>query len=163
MPSIASRGWSGARRRPTRGPPGSVAGNATVQLSPPLCASFCLLVFVFVLFDASPGELDEHCLHVHLVERATGSHLFAELERRPLGDELASRKKADPVAQLLRLVHVVSREQDRHLGLPAHFCDKALDLPLAAWVEAGRRFVEQHEARGAQERPCYCDFLLLPP
>ena len=70
-----------------------------------------------------------------------GGVLLDELARRPLGHDLRLVHDDEPVAQLLRLVHVVGRQDERHALLLEPV--EALPEQVARLgVEAGRGLVE---------------------
>ena len=97
------------------------------------------------------------------------SHAVADLGARPgdqLGrfpdpDDLSSDDHGHAVGQLLRLVEVVRRQQDR---LPER-AQRAHELPGVAtgsWIEPRRRLVEEDELRVADERDAEVEPPLLP-
>ena len=76
----------------------------------------------------------------------------ADLVRGALGDLLAVVEHRDPVADAHDHPHVVLDEQDRDAQLPADAGDEVGHLAGLDRVHAGRRLVEQQEARLAGER-----------
>ena len=65
---------------------------------------------------------------------------------RALGDDLRLVHDDEPVAQLLGLVHVVGREDERHAALLEPV--QAVPQQVAGLrVEAGRRLVEEQDRR----------------
>ena len=79
--------------------------------------------------------------------------LLDELARRPLGDDLRLVHDDEPVAQLLRLVHVVGRQDERHAALLEPVQPLPEQVP-GLRVEPGRRLVEEQDRRLVDERAC---------
>ena len=87
---------------------------------------------------------------------------FARPARRrsALGDDPAARDDRDAVGEVLRLVHVVRREQDR-LAERAEAVDERPRLAARGGVEARRRLVEEEQlgsparARARSSRRCW--------
>ena len=66
-------------------------------------------------------------------------------------DDLASPHHGDAVGQVLRLVHVMRRQEDRLAEL-AQRPDRGPRLPAGGRIEAGRRLIEEDQVRVADER-----------
>ena len=82
---------------------------------------------------------------------ALAADLRLELVGRPAGDDLAVVDDGDRVGELVGLLEVLGRQEERHAL--AH--EPADDLPHAdpaARVEAGRRLVEEQQPRPPDER-----------
>ena len=69
-----------------------------------------------------------------------------QLARRALGDDLRLVHDHEPVAQLLGLVHVVGRQDERHAAL-LEPVEPVPQQVAGLRVEAGRRLVEQQQRR----------------
>ncbi len=74
-----------------------------------------------------------------------------ELQRRVERDELAVVDDRDPVAELVRLVHVVRREHHREVALAAEAIEHLPDRDARHGVEPGRRLVEDEDPRLVHE------------
>src|SRR6516162_9531298 len=85
------------------------------------------------------------------LDHLAGRVALDELARRPLGGDPALVHDDEPVAELLRLVHVVRRQEERH---PAPFepVEPVPDDVPGLRVEPGRRLVEQEHFRVVDER-----------
>jgi hypothetical protein len=77
--------------------------------------------------------------------------LAGELRRGALGDDRAVAQDAQPVGEVLGLVHVVGGEEDRLPELAEAF-DHVPRLPPRLRVEARGRLVEEHEVADDAER-----------
>ena len=71
---------------------------------------------------------------------------------RALGDDLRLVHDDEPVAQLLGLVHVVGRQDERHAPL-LEPVEPVPEQVAGLRVEAGRRLVEEQDRRLVDERP----------
>ena len=69
----------------------------------------------------------------------------------PFGDDLALVHDDEPVAELLRLVHVVRRQEERH-ALALEPVQAVPDHVAGLRIEAGRRLVEEHDLGLVDER-----------
>src|SRR6202012_5619054 len=85
---------------------------------------------------------------VAIADRGRRFVAFAEVLRRPFGDDLAGGDDRHPVGEALRLVHVMGGEEDRLAERPQSR-DHVPELAPRRWVEAGRRLVEEEELRVA--------------
>ena len=85
----------------------------------------------------------------------------AERLRRALGDDPSGGDHGDPVGQVLGLVHVVSREEDR-LAERAQALDHVPGGAPGRRVEAGRRLVEEDELRVADQGEGHVEPSALP-
>ena len=74
-----------------------------------------------------------------------------EVARRPLGDDLRLVHDDEAIAELLGLVHVVGRQDERRASL-LEPVEAVPDEVACLWVEASRRLVEEHEARLIDQR-----------
>src|SRR2546430_3643700 len=146
MPSSAWTGRSRARRTRTRGRParrrsrsfGSLGVARIGVLEPP----------------AGRG-------HEDFLERGAAVPR-RELGSGPLGDEPTPVEDPDAVRKARGLVEVVRRQHDRRIVLVSQVADESLDLPLAAYVEPGRRLVEGVQHRRGLELSRDRDLLLHP-
>ena len=75
-----------------------------------------------------------------------------QLARRALGDDLRLVHDDEPVAELLGLVHVVGRQDERHAAL-LEPVEAVPEQVAGLRVEAGRRLVEQQQVRLVDQRP----------
>ena len=74
-----------------------------------------------------------------------------ELVRRAGRDDAAVAEDREPIGELVRLLQVVRRQQDR-LAERAQAADRLPGLPARGRIEAGRRLVEEDELGIADER-----------
>ena len=82
----------------------------------------------------------------------TTPKLDGEVLARPLGDDLAVVDEGDPVAELLGLLDVVGRQQDRR-PLLVDPLDVVPELEPQLDVDAGGRLVEDQQPRPVHHRP----------
>jgi hypothetical protein len=75
---------------------------------------------------------------------AVAPELVLELIRGAFRDDLPRVDDGDLVGELVRLFQVLSRQQDRR-PLVDKGVDHVPDLPAAARIEAGRRFIEEED------------------
>ena len=85
-----------------------------------------------------------------------------ELLGRSAGDDPAGADDQQPIGEVLRLVHVVSGEDDRLAEL-LEAVDHAPRLPPSRRVEPGGRLVEEDKVRIADQSERDVDAALLPP
>src|SRR5438105_674784 len=83
-----------------------------------------------------------------------------QLGRRPLGDHLAVVDDRHAVAERLRFVHVMRRQQNRPTLL-AEVREQGPELPARLRIEARRRFVEKQQVGVAGQRAGDRETLLL--
>ena len=84
-------------------------------------------------------------------EHLAGRVGLDQLARRTVRDDAALIHHDEPVAQLLGLVHVVGRQHERHAALLESVEAVPQHVPRLG-VEAGGRFVEQHQLGLVDER-----------
>src|SRR4051794_11026197 len=87
-----------------------------------------------------------------VVERGARAERRLELGGRAAGAQSPAVHERDPLAELVGLVHVVRREQDRHAALLAQSRDEIPHGAARDRVEADRRLVEDQHARPVDER-----------
>jgi hypothetical protein len=73
--------------------------------------------------------------------------------RCPQRDDVTVIDDGDAIAQALRFIHVVSRQDDRPAGSP-EFLDESPELPPRLRVEPGRRLVQEKKLRISHHRAC---------
>src|SRR3954471_11234961 len=97
-----------------------------------------------------PRVLTSHCLYINVGEgaRVVG---VSQPRRRVSRDQPAVPDERDLLAQLLGLLEIVRREQDRRAGL-VQLADVAPQLLSQLEVDARGRLVEDHEPRAVHER-----------
>src|SRR3954468_15517452 len=118
---------------------------------------------LLVVFDASSGDLHEDVLHVDVVDRTPAGDGAAQVEARSFGHQPPADKEGDTVTERLRLVHVMSGEQDGGSVVALDLLHEPLHVTLAARVEPGGGFVQQHQHRRAEKGAGHRDLLLLAP
>src|ERR1044071_5688691 len=92
-----------------------------------------------------PRERDEHILEGALMrDDARRAARGDQLARRALGDDPAMIDDRHPVAERLRFVHVVRRQQDG-ATLLAEVREEAPELAARLWVEARGRLVHEEQ------------------
>src|SRR4051812_20954726 len=91
-----------------------------------------------------------HCLQINIGERARVVGV-AEAGRGVARHEAPAADERDLLAELLRLLEVVGREEDRGAGL-VELADVAPELLAQLEVDAGGGLVEDHESRPVHER-----------
>lgn len=74
-----------------------------------------------------------------------------ELARRALGDQLAVVEHGDPVGELIGLLHVLRRKEDRD-AVGHEVTDDLPELAAAARVKAGCRLVKEDDPGPADQR-----------
>src|SRR5207245_9693176 len=84
-------------------------------------------------------------------DRGAPSELRDERGWTAVGHDLAVVQNRDVVRELLRLVEIVRREEDRP-PLPLEVSDQRPKLPPRARIETGRRLIEEQEFGLADER-----------
>src|SRR3954469_8164092 len=87
-----------------------------------------------------------------VVEGVARAERRLELGGRADRAQPAAMHERDPLAELVGLVHVVRREQDRHAALLAQPGDEVPHRAARDRVEADRRLVEDQHARPVDER-----------
>ncbi len=95
--------------------------------------------------------LDDDELAVHAVPDLGATGHSDQLRRRPERHDLAGANHGHPVSELLRLVEVVRRQENR-LPEQAQRADHVPRRPASRRVETRRRLVEEHEVGVADER-----------
>ena len=96
---------------------------------------------------SSAASVDAEGLDLH--DRLVGD-AGLQVGRRPGRHEAAVRDHRQPLAQLVRLEHVVRREQDR-LARLAQARDRLAQLPRADGIEPDRRLVEEEQLGVVQQ------------
>ena len=86
--------------------------------------------------------------HDRLDDRSADPRL--ELVGRTLGDELAVVDDPDAVSEVVDLLEVLGRHEQRR-ALRLEVADDVPDVDPAARIDAGRRLVEEHHLRAADE------------
>jgi len=93
--------------------------------------------------------------------RGPGGVAASQSCRRTFGDDPALGNHRDAVCEMLRLVHVVRREQHR-LTQRGEALDHIPSLVPRGRVEAGGRFVEEEHLRVARQSDRHVETALLP-
>ena len=106
------------------------------------------------------GSLD-HRLAVLQVANLRLDGSARELGGRPLPDDHAVAQHRHAIGQLLRLVEVVRRQEDR-LAERAQVANRLPGAPPCAGVEARRRLVEEDQLGVADERQAEVEAAFLP-
>ena len=78
--------------------------------------------------------------------------LLDQLAGRALGHDLRLVHDDEPVAELLGLVHVVGRQDERHATL-LQAVEAVPEQVAGLRIEAGRRLVEEEQVRLVDQRP----------
>src|SRR3989475_11456950 len=74
-----------------------------------------------------------------------------QLRGTSLGDDLTQVDDRDPLAELVRLFHVLGREEDRHLLLPVEAAQVLPHRGPRLRVEAGRGLIQEQDSRVVHE------------
>ena len=87
------------------------------------------------------------------LERRDAGHGGLEAHRRIERDQLAVIDDRDPVAELVRLIHVVRREQHGEFALGLDRVEHLPDARARDGIESGGRLVEEEDPRLVHEGP----------
>src|SRR5207302_9316316 len=96
--------------------------------------------------DLDPGEMDER-----IVEGGAGADVRFQLRRRPDRHHLALVHDRHPVAQRLRLLHVVRRDEHGGAELAPEVADALPDRPARHGVQPPGGFVHEQDHRAVQD------------
>jgi hypothetical protein len=107
------------------------------------------------------GGCPRRAVHERELDHVLRAERGDERTRRVERDHPAVIHDGDPVAQPLRLLHVVRRQEHR-AAVRAEAADHVPQLPARLRIEPGRRLVEKEELRTRHQGARHREALLLP-